>query len=201
MKPATLGLALTLLAASPSGRGEDAYPRIDSDTAMVRTLPAATALMGEIPASTDYFNAGIAEFRPLLNYLDDNDLPKNSPVEGRPDCARAFVFYLDAAHASKALPSAPGIRKVALPERTVAALAARGGYGEDKLKAMRKRLADWVASRPELKPTGPAYFVYWHPVYVPSFYRKVEVHIPVTVTTPAPASAKPEQPGKKLERP
>ncbi len=187
--PARFSLAALLLTASCVAGANDAYPRIDSDREVVRTLPKATLIVGELPPGLDYFNAGLAEFRPLLNYLDTHNLPRNSPVEGRPYCERTLALYLDDASAAKALPEAKGIRKVVLPERTVAALASRGGYDKEKLTGMTKRLETWVAKQPDLKVTGPAYFVYWHPVYVPSFYRKAEVHIPVVrVKTDKPAT-------------
>jgi len=101
-----------------------------------------------------------------------------TPVEAQIDQA-AMYFWVAPSEVAKVAGSQGGVEVINLPERRVASLGARGGYGRDNFEKTRGELLAWLAGQSEVEATGEPYAVYWHGPFTPWFAKRSEVHIPV----------------------
>lgn len=176
---------------------DDAYPPSENGVCEIRTLPAARVI--EAPESAPGGETlpearRNALFRKLFRYIDTNDIAMTAPVEVRSDSVRAgMIFYLgEDAAAREDLPSDAGVKVTRLPERTVAVLAVRGSYTPERYESTEKTLRAWLEQRKDYRVVGPAYGVYWNSPFMPGYFKKSEVHIPVAPALPAPATPAPK---------
>lgn len=163
----------------------------DADTYAISTLPATTVLAGVLPQGVGYFDGGYSDYKPLLDYLDDNDIEAQSPVEGDPNAKPGELFFpLKAADTKRTLPVSDRIRKLEIQPRLVARFTFRGGYDKETLESGEKKLRAWLKSQPGYRVTGPVSYAYWSPYYQLPFLKKVEVRLPVEVVPAEPGADK-----------
>lgn len=175
---AALG-ALALFSGGCTGV-KNAYAPGENGVCEIKLLPAARVIetreAGD-PAEEATMNK---TFRPLFFYIRDNAIPMTAPVEMRGEGGAVMAFHLDPDSAARTdLPAREGVTGRTLPERHVAALAARGSYTPERLRETERALRAWLAENKAWAPAGPAYAVYWDPPFMPGFLKKSEVHIPV----------------------
>lgn len=174
----------------------------DSDTYALTTLPATTVLVGSLPAGVGYFDGGYSDYKPLLDYLDDNDIEARPPVEGDPNANPGELFFpLKDADIKRALPASNRIRKLVIPQRLVARFTFRGGYDKETLDDGEKKLRAWLKSRPGYRVTGPVSYAYWSPYYQLPFLKKAEVRLPVEAVPPESAADKKAAGGAAAAKP
>lgn len=164
---------------SEGGKYEQAFPSTAPGVFEVKELPAGTAIVAETEGT--YFEKSNRLFRRLFAYISEKDIAMTTPVEGDTDAAR-MRFHVGAGDIDKATASDLGVKVVQQPVRTVAALGARGSYGEDHVAELESELRDRLAGT-EWEASGPAYAVFWNAPIVPWFLRKLEVHVPVAPKT------------------
>lgn len=158
---------------------EEAYPQTDVGVCETKVLPAARLMLA---ASADgYFGSNNRLFGKLFRYIQSNDIPMTAPVEARMRPG-VMVFYCDDLSAKRAdLKDTPEVKLQSVPARTVASIGMRGSYTQESYESGLAKLREWLKARPDLKPVGEPYGVYWNSPFVPGFLKRSEVHIPVEV--------------------
>ncbi|MEY3774915.1 MAG: hypothetical protein RLZZ129_1695 [Verrucomicrobiota bacterium] len=175
--------SLLLLSVLPLMATEQAFPPTAPGVAEFKTLPAGVLLKSTGRGS--YFDESNRLFRPLFNYISTQKIAMTTPVEAQIDQA-AMYFWVAPSEVAKVAGNRDGVEVIRIPERQVASLGGRGGYGRVNFEQARDKLLAWLADHPEVKATGDAYAVYWHGPFTPWFAKRFEVHIPVRTkpTTP-----------------
>lgn len=174
-------LALASMSAAP------AFPATAPGVTELETLPAGLLVRSEAPG--DYFEKSGELFRPLFRYIQRKDIAMTTPVESHPGDTSAMLFWIGAGERAKAegdlAPSAArapeGVVVLQRFERLVASHGGRGGYSRENFERACAALLAWVAARPELSVAGEVYAVYWNSPFVPPFFKRYEVHVPVTL--------------------
>ncbi|MDP3071515.1 MAG: heme-binding protein [Opitutaceae bacterium] len=170
-----LTLVLPLMAAT------EAFPRSPVGAPELKTLPAGLLL--KAAGRGNYFDQSNNLFRPLFNYISTHDIAMTTPVEATIEGA-AMYFWVAESERTKVAGDAAGVEVVKIPERRVASLGARGSYSAANFAKAREELLAWLATQPDVVPSGPAYAVYWNGPFVPGFLKRFEVHVPL-VSRPA----------------
>lgn len=169
-------LLLALCTAFPVMSAEQAFPPTAPGVAEFKTLPAGMLLKSTGRGS--YFDESNRLFGPLFRYISKHSIAMTTPVEAQIDQA-AMYFWVAPGEVAKVAGNQGGVEVVNLPERRVACLGARGGYGRENYERTRDELLAWLAGRPEVEAAGEPYAVYWHGPFTPWFAKRSEVHIPV----------------------
>jgi hypothetical protein len=139
-------------------------------------LPERLAL--EAKTNGAYFDSDNGLFRKLFRYISNNDVSMTTPVEAdiNPGKMRFFVGKKDA---SKNLQSNNSVDVITLPTRKVVSIGIRGGYSEKNFLENKKKLEIWLSKNKQFTQSGDAYGVYWNGPFVPGFFKRSEVHIPI----------------------
>lgn len=171
-------LALLLLVIFPlmSFAYEQAFPKTASGTYEIKTLPAARL----IATQTDdpYFEGNNGLFRPLFLYIQANDIAMTTPVEAEMDPG-VMYFYIGSDIDDSTLRETGTVSVHGKPERTVASFGVRGGYSEDNFEEAMHKLKAWLRKNKEYEATGEPRGIFWNGPYMPGFFKRFEVHIPV----------------------
>jgi len=139
-------------------------------------LPERLAL--EAKTNGAYFVSDNGLFRKLFRYISNNDVSMTTPVEAdiNPGKMRFFVGKKDA---SKNLQSNNSVDVITLPTRKVVSIGIRGGYSKKNFLENKKKLEIWLSENKQFTQSGDAYGVYWNGPFVPGFFKRSEVHIPI----------------------
>ena len=154
-----------------------AYRKTPAGVTEVKTLPASKAIRAGTEG--DYYDESNRLFRRLFNYIKTNEVAMTVPVESRNEPAR-MRFYVGPSDAAKDLGNSTQVEVLTMPERTVASHGSRGAYTGENFAAAKARLKQWLGERPDLKPVGPPYAVYWNSPFVPNMFKRFEVHVPIS---------------------
>lgn len=151
----------------------------------VKTLPAATLIRSESKGS--YFDRSNGLFMPLFRYIQKRDIAMTTPVEAEIEPGE-MAFYIGPDGLKQELTNDPGVSVELVEERLVLSVGLRGSYSEENYdKALAKAQA-WLKENPDYEASGDARMIYWNGPYVPSMFKKSELHLPVTqVKQPSPA--------------
>lgn len=174
---------LTFALALPSMATEQAFVPTTPDITELKILPPGTLLKSS--SQGNYFEQSGRLFRPLFNYISANDIKMTVPVEAEID-GPSMYFWVGPSERSKARNSDGQVTVIQMPERQVASHGARGAYSQNNFIAARTELHAWLARRPDLEATGPAYAVYWNGPFTPWFLKHFEVHVPVRTKSRLP---------------
>ncbi|MEY4940870.1 MAG: hypothetical protein RIQ93_2605 [Verrucomicrobiota bacterium] len=158
-----------------------AFPPSPVGSPELKTLPAGVLLKST--AAGSYFDNSGGLFRPLFNYISSHDIAMTTPVEAQIDGAAMF-FWVAASERAKVAGSSGGVEVIESPERRVASLGERGGYSAQNFIRTREALLEWLKTRTDVQPAGPAYAVYWNGPFTPGFMKRYEVHVPVRAVAP-----------------
>ena len=146
---------------------------------VVIDLPERLAL--EANSKGSYFDSDNGLFRKLFRYISSNDVSMTTPVEAdiNPGKMRFFVGKKDAA---KNLQPNTSVDVITLPKRKVASIGIRGGYSKENFWKNKERLEIWISKNKQFNQDGDAYGVYWNGPFVPGFFKRSEVHIPIIIS-------------------
>lgn len=167
--------------ASSAMAAPNAFPPSPVGSPELKTLPAGLLL--KATATGNYFDNSGRLFRPLFNYISSHNIAMTTPVEAQIDGAAMF-FWVSVGERAKVAGSSGGVEVVEIPERRVASLGERGSYSPQNFSRTRDALLAWLNTRTDVKPTGPAYAVYWNGPFTPGFLKRYEVHVPVSLAGP-----------------
>lgn len=165
---------------------ESAFSPTETGTAEVKTLPSGILLKSS--ATGNYFERGNSLFRPLFRYISEHKIAMTVPVEARIDDA-AMYFWVAESEVAKVTGSQGEVEVIEIPERTVASLGSKGSYSQSNFEKARARLLNWLDDREDLQVAGEPYAVYWNGPFTLWFMKRFEVHVPVTLRSPATRSA------------
>ncbi len=143
---------------------------------VVIDLPERLAL--EANSKGSYFDSDNGLFRKLFRYISSYDVSMTTPVEAEinPGKMRFFVGKKDA---SKDLQPNNSVVVITLPKRKVVSIGIRGGYSKENFFKNKERLEIWLSKNKQYAQDGDAYGVYWNGPFVPGFFKRSEVHIPI----------------------
>lgn len=139
-------------------------------------LPKRLALEANTQGS--YFDSDNGLFRKLFRYISSNDISMTTPVEAEIDPGK-MRFFVGTKDASKNFKSSESVEVVILPKRKVVSIGIRGGYSKQNFINNKKKLETWLAKQNQYQQKGDAYGVYWNGPFVPGFFKRSEVHIPI----------------------
>jgi hypothetical protein len=169
-------LIITLLPLHIVSAYQSAFPKTDVGTIEIKTLPAARLLATK--SNKTYFEADNVLFRPLFRYIQANDIPMTTPVEAAIQPG-AMYFYVGSDYAGIDLKATDHVSIIELPERTVLSLGVRGGYSANNFEKAHAKLLIHLTEQGDWMATGPARAIYWNSPFMPSIFKRSEVHIPV----------------------
>jgi len=146
----------------------------------VLDLPERTAL--EASSSGSYFQSNNGLFRKLFKFITTNDVSMTTPVEAdiEPGKMRFFVGKKDK---DKLLQSNDSVQVTKVPALKVISIGIRGGYSEKNFNSNKLKLETWLGENKKFIQDGPAYGVYWNGPFIPGFFKRSEVHIPIRMRT------------------
>ncbi|MGJ8637831.1 MAG: heme-binding protein [Opitutaceae bacterium] len=177
MKPILSFLLLIFLSHTMSAV-EKAFPQTDVGKAEIKKLPAAHLIASQ--SDRQYFSDDNGLFRPLFRYISSRDIAMTTPVETEIDPG-VMYFYIGEDAVDKAQSGTDKVTVHQVPERTVASIGARGGYGEKNFREAETKLRAWLAKQPNYAITGNARGIYWNGPFMPGMFKRFEVHIPVAI--------------------
>jgi hypothetical protein len=169
-------LAATMAMAHHAYGYEKAYERTPAGEIEVKTLPAALAIAAS--SARPYFERSNGVFMKLFRYIDAGSIAMTTPVEVDVHASR-MRFFVGRQDTDKATRETAEVQPVHLPARTVVALGQRGGYTEERFEAGVTRLRAWLAENPEWVAGGEPVAVYWDAPFVPSWFKRSEIHVPI----------------------
>ncbi len=160
----------------------------------VKIIPERVAM--ETSSEGNYFQANNGLFRNLFRFINKNNIEMTVPVEAEVNPGK-MRFFLGADDKRKYITSGNGVTVRNMPRLEVLSIGIRGGYSEDKFRTHEKKLIEWLARNNKYEQTAPAYAVYWHGPFVPGFFKRSEVHLPVSKKRSTTKNEKPEKPRLK----
>ena len=145
---------------------------------MILDLPARTAL--EASTERSYFSENNGLFRKLFKYINNNDISMTTPVEAdiKPGKMRFFVGSDDQV---KQISSSKDVTVRKLSPSKVVAIGIRGSYSEKRFVENKSKLTSWIQNNKQYEPSGEAYGVYWDGPFIPGFFKRSEIHLPVKI--------------------
>ncbi|MDA7756503.1 heme-binding protein [Opitutales bacterium] len=145
---------------------------------MILDLPARTAL--EASTEKSYFSENNGLFRKLFKYINNNDISMTTPVEAdiKPGKMRFFVGSDDQV---KQISSSKDVTVRKLSPSKVVAIGIRGSYSEKRFVENKSKLTSWIKNNKQYEPSGEAYGVYWDGPFIPGFFKRSEIHLPVKI--------------------
>ncbi|MFQ3226323.1 MAG: effector-binding domain-containing protein [Lentimonas sp.] len=155
---------------------ERAFEKTPVGSIEIKTLPAARLLAAH--GEGNYFQENNGLFRPLFQYIQDNDIAMTIPVEAEIEPGIMY-FYLGTDYKETELENTDRVQIVTLPERTVLSLGVRGSYSPANFEEAKAELLSWLAQQDEWIASGSARAIYWNGPFTIGFLKRAEVHIPV----------------------
>ena len=183
-------LILSSLSSQVTSAYEEMYQRTDVGVIELKSISKRIAL--ESTASGNYFRANNGLFRSLFRFISKNEIEMTVPVEAEVNPGK-MRFFVGAKDKGKPLASGNGIKIKNIPRTLVLSIGIRGSYSEDKFRTNEKKLLQWLARNGQYEKTAPAYAVYWHGPFVPGFFKRSEVHIPISKKKVHQKEEKPKQ--------
>lgn len=171
---ATIGFFFLIM--SSAHADQQAFLRTDPGVIEIKVLPAGRLL--ESRGDGDYFNQSNGLFRPLFRYISQHDISMTTPVEARIKPGMMY-FWVSPDQVDKATEDSGEVRVIDIPERTVAAIGARGSYSEPNFQEARAKLLKWIEEQENLQVTGEPFAVYWNGPFTPWFRKLFEVQVVV----------------------
>ena len=156
---------------------QQAFPKTDAGVAEIKILPAAHLIASQ--TDQPYFSDGNGLFRPLFRYISSRDIAMTTPVEAEIEPG-VMYFHIDDDSTAKAQESTDKVTIHQLSARTVASYGVRGSYSERNFRDAETTLRDWLSARPEYQIAGDARGVFWSGPFTLGWFKRFEVHIPVT---------------------
>ena len=175
MRYYSLLLALSLM--SPLAAYESAFPKTEVGVIEIKQLPPCKVIITR--SNEAYFKGANKLFRPLFDYIQQNEIAMTVPVEAQIDPG-AMYFYLGTEAAKRELRANEAVEVKTLPARTVVSIGVRGSYKEANFLTAKTKLEAWLAEQTDYKPTGPARAIYWNGPFTLPALKRAEIHIPVT---------------------
>jgi len=155
---------------------EQAFSKTDVGQAEIKTLPAARLIASHSEGA--YFEDNNGLFRPLFRYISARDIAMTTPVEAEINPGTMY-FYIGGAVEDAALENTENVTVKSLPERKVASYGARGSYSESNFETAKAALETWLHTNEDYEAAGEARGVFWNGPFMPGFFKRFEVHIPV----------------------
>ena len=159
-----------------SSAHEQAFAKTNVGEFEIKTLPKARLIASQTDAA--YFENKNRLFRPLFRYISSRDIAMTSPVEAEMNPGTMY-FYIDAEVSNKVLDATENVSVHEVPERLVASLGVRGSYNEYNFNKASAELSAWLLKNPSYKATGKIRGIFWNGPFIPGFFKRFEVHIPV----------------------
>jgi len=170
-----IGLSV-LCSLLPATAYESMHNKTPVGKIIVIDLPNRTAL--EATSQSGYFDSDNGLFRKLFKYISSNDVSMTTPVEAEinPGKMRFFVGQKDL---QKKLVSNKSVKVVKVPKQKVLSIGIRGSYTKEAFFKNKKALEIWLSKNKTFTQSGEAYGVYWNGPFVPGFFKRSEIHIPI----------------------
>lgn len=175
---------------------ENMYEKTPVGKILILDLPERVAM--EATTDKSYFSENNGLFRKLFRYINQNDIAMTTPVEAdiNPGKMRFFVGNNDM---SKKIESSVQVKLIKVPARKVVSIGIRGGYTEKKFQENLQHLNKWLDGNASFEADGMAYGVYWNGPFIPGFFKRSEIHIPIRLSSSPPNdnSSNPKPPKPK----
>ena len=155
---------------------EQAFHKTGVGEFEIKALPATRLIASQTKAA--YFDGNTSLFPPLFRYISSRDIAMTTPVEAEINPG-VMYFYISANVSSDKLDITKDVSVCELPERLVASLGVRGAYSEHNFNKASAKLSAWLLKSPVYQATGMARGIFWNGPFIPSFFKRFEVHIPV----------------------
>ena len=155
---------------------EQAFAKTNVGEFEIKALPAARLIACKTDAT--YFEDNTRLFRPLFRYISSRDIAMTTPVEAEINPG-VMYFYIGAEVSHSVMDATDSVSLHELPERLVASLGVRGGYSENNFNNASAKLSAWLLKNPVYQATDAARGIFWNGPFIPSFFKRFEVHIPV----------------------
>ena len=155
---------------------EQAFTKTNVGEFEIKALPAVRLIACRTDAA--YFEDNNRLFRPLFRYISSRDIAMTTPVEAEINPG-VMYFYIGAEVGKNVLDATESVSVHELPERLVASLGVRGGYSEHNFNKASAKLSAWLLKHPVYKATGNVRGIFWNGPFIPGFFKRFEVHIPV----------------------
>ena len=155
---------------------EQAFAKTHVGEFEIKDLPAARLIACQTDAA--YFEDNNRLFRPLFQYISSRDISMTTPVEAEMNPG-VMYFYIGAEVSNAALDATESVSVHELPERRVASFGVRGGYSEHNFNKASAKLSAWLLKNQDYKAAGTVRGIFWNGPFIPSFFKRFEVHIPV----------------------
>lgn len=155
---------------------EQAFPKTDSGAFEVKTLPAARLIATQ--TNSAYFEDNNGLFRPLFRYISSRDIAMTTPVEAEMEPG-VMYFYIGNDVSDETLEATDDVSVHQLPERMVASHGVRGSYSERNFEEATEALKTWLTQNERFEATGAPRGIFWNGPFMPGFFKRFEVHIPV----------------------
>jgi effector-binding domain-containing protein len=146
-------------------------------------LPERLAL--EAKTDGTYFDKDNGLFRKLFRYISTNDVAMTTPVEADMNPGK-MRFFVGSEDRKKILKPDNTVKIVKMPVRTVLSIGIRGSYSEKNFSTNQKKLTDWIEKNKGFEPAGECYGVYWNGPFIPGFFKRSEVHLPIRKKNSSP---------------
>ena len=155
---------------------EQAFQKTGVGEFEIKALPATRLIASQTEAA--YFDGKNRLFPPLFRYISSRDIAMTTPVEAEINPG-VMYFYISANVSSDKLDITKDVSVCELPERLVASLGVRGAYSEHNFKKASAKLSAWLLKNPTYEAVGDARGVFWNGPFIPGFFKRFEVHVPV----------------------
>ena len=155
---------------------EQAFAKTNVGEFEIKALPAARLIACQTDAA--YFEDNNHLFRPLFRYISSRDIAMTTPVEAEMNPG-VMYFYIGSEVGSDALDTTESVSVHEIPKRLVASLGVRGGYSEHNFNKASAKLNAWLLKNPVYEATGKVRGIFWNGPFIPGFFKRFEVHIPV----------------------
>lgn len=169
-------VALILTVGNSVSGYEKAFKETEAGVIEVKVIPGGRLL--ESKANGSYFDTSNNMFRPLFNYIQENEISMTTPVEARIDPGIMY-FWVASDQIDKAVESTGRVKVIDIPERKVAAIGAKGSYNKRNFEKAKRELLVWVTTQDDISVKGEPFGVYWNGPLTPWFMKRFEVQVEI----------------------
>ena len=194
MKISQLIISFSLIINQALNAYDSIYEKTGVGEIEVKSIPDRIAL--EASSEGNYFRANNGLFRSLFRFISDNEVEMTVPVEAEVSPGR-MRFFVGEGDKGKLLDSRDEIEVRRMPRLRVVAIGIRGSYTEGRFRKHENELLKWLKRNKKYEQVAPAYAVYWHGPFVPGFFKRSEVHLPITKKKKSPKKNNPQEPKSK----
>lgn len=152
--------------------------RSDGDFA-VRDYGSMVVAEAQVDASFE--DAGSEAFRPLFNYISDNDIAMTAPVTQQATgdtWAVRFVMPEDYTQESLPEPTSSAVIMKTMPPRRVAVIRYSGTWSSTNYRDHLTELTSWIESE-GYEVAGDAEWARYNAPFSLWFMRRNEIHLPI----------------------